>query len=315
MSERLAEPPIYAFEAIHPTLDLVPLAARRALDRAGAHLSLAGWRSLPLEARALVARAGAAEVVDLDVVSAAVSRATPPPARMDPAADPDPTSPPGGLVAALGEARPLDDAAWRALAPLDRFALIHVQRRAAERGDPARLAQAYDAIMPARAAGPALSSHLDERGEVHMVDVAGKEPTRRRAVASGVVRMERATAERLARHDAPKGEVFAAARIAGIMAAKRTPDLVPLCHAVALARVELDLSVDVAAGRVDVVATAEALDRTGVEMEALVAVSVACLTIYDMLKSIDRAMVIAEVKLLEKEGGRSGHFVRAEGRP
>lgn len=147
-----------------------------------------------------------------------------------------------------------------------------------------------------------------------MVDVAGKAPSVRRAVASGFVRMKPETIARVARRDAPKGEVLATARLAGIMAAKRTSDLIPLCHAVALTGVEVHLDLDTAAGRVNVTAVAEALDRTGVEMEAMVAVSVACLTIYDMLKGIERGMIIGEVKLLEKSGGRTGVYRRdAEG--
>lgn len=167
-----------------------------------------------------------------------------------------------------------------------------------------------DAKPDTRAPGPALSTHLDERGAVHMVDVGAKPVTERRAVAAGVVRMARETVERLARADTPKGDVLATARLAGIMAAKRTPEIIPLCHGITLTRVAVDLDVDVAASCVRVTATTEARDRTGVEMEALVAVSASCLTLYDMLKSIDRAMVIDDVKLLEKDGGRSGRFVR-----
>lgn len=157
-----------------------------------------------------------------------------------------------------------------------------------------------------------LSSHLDERGEVRMVDVGAKAKTDRRASASGVVRMRPETALRLAKNDVPKGEVLATARLAGIMAAKRTPELVPLCHAVALTKVEVHLDIERAAGRVTVTAVVEATDRTGVEMEALTAVSVACLTIYDMLKGIDRDMIIDDVKLLQKRGGKRGTYERAD---
>jgi cyclic pyranopterin monophosphate synthase len=145
---------------------------------------------------------------------------------------------------------------------------------------------------------------------VHMVPVGEKAATQRRAIAVGVVKMRTDTASRLLRRDTPKGEVLATARIAGIMAAKRTPELIPLCHTVALTGVKVDLEVDGPGARVIVTATADALDRTGVEMEALVAVSAACLTIYDMLKGIDRDLVIGDVKLLEKSGGRTGHYVR-----
>lgn len=155
-----------------------------------------------------------------------------------------------------------------------------------------------------------ISTHLNEDGEVHMVPVGAKPVTARRAVAAGVVTMHPDTAARLLRRDTPKGEVLATARIAGIMAAKRTPELIPLCHAVALTAVTVDIEVDGPGARALVTATADALDRTGVEMEALVAVSAACLTIYDMLKGIDRDLVIGEVRLLEKSGGQRGHYVR-----
>jgi cyclic pyranopterin phosphate synthase len=160
-----------------------------------------------------------------------------------------------------------------------------------------------------------LSTHLSAAGEVRMVGVGEKVKTARRAVAAGSVLMKPETVERIMQHDAPKGEVLATARIAGIMAAKRTPELIPLCHGIALTKVTVDIEVDVDGSKVDVIATAEAVDRTGVEMEAMVAVSVACLTIYDMLKSKDREMLITDVRLLEKSGGKSGHFVRDEGEP
>lgn len=160
-----------------------------------------------------------------------------------------------------------------------------------------------------------ISTHINAEGAVHMVPVGEKTATSRRAIAAGVVKMRADTAARLLRRDTPKGEVLATARIAGIMAAKRTPELIPLCHAVALTGVSIDIQVDAPGARVIVTATADAHDRTGVEMEALVAVSVACLTIYDMLKGIDRELVIGDVKLLEKSGGRTGHYVRSgEGR-
>ena len=143
-----------------------------------------------------------------------------------------------------------------------------------------------------------------------MVEVGDKPATVRVAVASARVRMSAETAERLAAGTVPKGDVMAVARIAGISAAKRTDELIPLCHRVALTGVEVDLRLDRAAGAVEVTATARALDRTGVEMEALVAASVASLTLYDMLKGIDRAIVITDVRLVEKTGGRSGTWRR-----
>ena len=155
-------------------------------------------------------------------------------------------------------------------------------------------------------------THIDEHGAARMVDVGGKAVTRRKALARGQVRMG-AEALRLVREGSKKGDVLQVARIAGIQGAKRTADLIPLCHPLPLDSVVLDLQIDDAAGAVVVTATAATSGRTGVEMEALTAVSVACLTVYDMVKAVDKAMVIDQVLLLEKEGGRSGHWIREEG--
>jgi cyclic pyranopterin phosphate synthase len=150
-------------------------------------------------------------------------------------------------------------------------------------------------------------THLTSEGHAHMVDVGSKEPTLRRAVARANVKMNAETFARLVANDTPKGDVLATARIAGIQAAKRTSELIPLCHIVALTRVEIAIALK--DGSAIVTATAEAHDRTGVEMEALVAASTSALTIYDMLKAIDRGMTF-EVALLEKDGGRSGAWKR-----
>jgi cyclic pyranopterin phosphate synthase len=146
-----------------------------------------------------------------------------------------------------------------------------------------------------------------------MVDVARKPKTERRAIARGSVRMHPDTLARLLDRDTPKGEVLATARIAGIMAAKRTHELIPLCHPVALTHLDIQIEPDNQgpAPMVHVTAVADAYDRTGCEMEAMVAVSLSCLTVYDMLKGIDRDVVIGEIKLLEKSGGRSGHYRRS----
>ena len=148
-------------------------------------------------------------------------------------------------------------------------------------------------------------SHVDEStGDVHMVDVGDKPLSRRRAVARGRVRMALATAERL--RALPKGDALAVARIAGIQAAKRTSELIPLCHPLPLTVVEVLLEVDNAGVAIE--ATAETTAQTGVEMEALTAVSVAALTLYDMLKAADKAMRIEGVRVLEKTGGKSGDY-------
>ena len=153
-------------------------------------------------------------------------------------------------------------------------------------------------------------THLDEHGNARMVDVGAKAQTARRAVARAIVRMEPATAARVAAGDAPKGDVLGTARIAGIQAAKRTGELIPLCHPLPLDHVDVDAVVDAAAGTVTLTAEARVTARTGVEMEALTAASVAALTVYDMVKGIEKGVEIASVVLLEKSGGRSGDWRR-----
>ncbi len=153
-------------------------------------------------------------------------------------------------------------------------------------------------------------THLDSRGRIRMVDVGAKAVTRREAVARGQVAMAPATLDAIAGGTLRKGEALAAARIAGIMAAKRTHELIPLCHQLPLEVVEVGFRPDRANSRLEIQARAVTLGRTGVEMEALVAVSAAALTIYDMAKAIDRAMEIGAIRLVAKRGGRSGDFMR-----
>jgi cyclic pyranopterin monophosphate synthase len=155
-------------------------------------------------------------------------------------------------------------------------------------------------------------SHLDAAGAARMVDVSGKQATARTAVATGVVRTTVEVVDALRRDQLPKGDALATARIAGIMAAKRTPDLVPLCHPIALSAVSVDLVPE--ADQVLITATARTTDRTGVEMEALTAVAVAGLALHDMIKSVDPAAVLDAVRLERKEGGKSGAWSRPEGR-
>jgi cyclic pyranopterin phosphate synthase len=155
-------------------------------------------------------------------------------------------------------------------------------------------------------------THLDSRGRAHMVDVGAKPATRRVAVASGWISMSEAAFARLRENRAEKGDVLAVARIAGIQAAKRASDLIPLAHPLALTRVTLDFDLDRRARAARAIARVECRGRTGVEMEALAAAAAALLTIYDMLKAVDRAMVIGELRLEEKRGGKSGVFRRAK---
>ncbi len=153
-------------------------------------------------------------------------------------------------------------------------------------------------------------THFNAAGEAHMVDVAGKAATHRVAVAEGRIEMQSATLALILEGAHRKGDVLGIARIAGIMAAKKTAEIVPLCHPVALTHVHIDLEPDAAAGAVRVRARAETNAATGVEMEALTAVQAALLTVYDMCKAVDRGMTMHGIRLLEKSGGRSGHWRR-----
>jgi len=153
-------------------------------------------------------------------------------------------------------------------------------------------------------------THLDAAGQASMVDVGDKPATERRARARAVVRVSPETAATVEAGNAPKGDVIGVARIAGIQAAKRTSDLIPLCHPLALSYVGVEGRIDAAAGEIELIAEARTTGPTGVEMEALTAVSVAALTVYDMVKGVERGAEIAEVALLEKSGGRSGHWQR-----
>jgi cyclic pyranopterin phosphate synthase len=181
------------------------------------------------------------------------------------------------------------------LSALDRYALVKCAAK------PEKLVRAYDAIV-----APRQLTHLTAQGEAHMVDVAAKPATARRAVASACLRTTREVVERVEAGSAAKGDVLAAARIAGILASKRTPELVPLCHPVQTTYAAIELETDAPAGEIRVRATVEAVDRTGVEMEAMVAASVASLTVYDMVKGLDRWATIERVRLEEKSGGKSG---------
>ncbi|MGH6874539.1 MAG: cyclic pyranopterin monophosphate synthase MoaC [Aestuariivirgaceae bacterium] len=153
-------------------------------------------------------------------------------------------------------------------------------------------------------------SHIDEKGQVRMVDISAKDTTSRIAIASACVRMRPETLAAILTGDAPKGDVLAAARIAGIMAAKRTHELIPLCHPLAISSVNVEFAPDEKNSQIEIQATVRVMGKTGVEMEALVAASIAALTIYDMCKAIDREMMITEVGLTEKTGGKSGPFRR-----
>jgi cyclic pyranopterin phosphate synthase len=153
-------------------------------------------------------------------------------------------------------------------------------------------------------------SHVDEKGRARMVDVTAKKTTVREAVAAGKVQMRPSTLALIQSGGMPKGDVLAVARIAGILAAKKTSDLIPLCHPLPLTGVEIQFVTQAGAGEIAITATVKNVGQTGVEMEALTAVSVAALTIYDMCKAVDRLITITDIRLLSKRGGKSGAFIR-----
>ena len=154
-------------------------------------------------------------------------------------------------------------------------------------------------------------SHLDDKGQARMVDVSGKDTTARTAIAEGFIAMRAETLALIESGEAKKGDVIATARIAGIMAAKKTHELIPLCHPLAITKATVDFAPSHAPPGLHVTAEVKVSGQTGVEMEALTAVSVACLTIYDMLKAADKGMVISDIRLIEKSGGRSGTYKAA----
>jgi cyclic pyranopterin phosphate synthase len=156
-------------------------------------------------------------------------------------------------------------------------------------------------------------THIDERGHAYMVDVGYKPDTERVAVAKGEVRMRPETLRLVVQGGAPKGDVLAVARVAGIMAAKRVPELIPLCHTLLLSQVTVEFEIDEGSSKIEVSATVRTRGKTGVEMEALTAVSVAALTIYDMLKAVEKTMQIGNIRLARKSGGKSGDIRLSEG--
>ena len=153
-------------------------------------------------------------------------------------------------------------------------------------------------------------THIDDEGRVRMVDVTAKKPTARTAVAGGRIHMNPETLDLIRSHKVKKGNVLEAARIAGIMAAKKTADLIPMCHPLNITHIQVDFSPDLSANCIRIKSTVRAIDQTGVEMEAITAVAVAALTIYDMCKSHDKEMTISNIRLLKKTGGKSGIYNR-----
>jgi cyclic pyranopterin monophosphate synthase len=281
---------LFAFDDADERLDLLPMAARRALDVSGLKLSLESWRSLDMETRRLLVEYGALDEVPREEVQARVGQL----AKELPV-PPAPNA--AEVMSRLGDARPLPAALWRSLSALERYVLSKVAHDE-------RIEKAYDEIVGARVA----STHLDAKGNVHMVDVGSKAATERSAVAETRVELSEEAMTRLVNGTSKKGDVLATVRLAGILAAKKTSDIVPLCHPLSLTHVSIDVELE--EHHVRITAKVATHDRTGVEMEAMTAASVAALTLYDMLKAYDRGMQIGPTRLLEKSGGKSGDFRR-----
>jgi cyclic pyranopterin phosphate synthase len=300
---------VFRFEEIDDDLPLLPLAARRALDCAGVKVGLRAWQHLSIDTRRKLVALGTADEVDAEMVRAVVgSTPVEPRAADDETRLARPAPELAAILAATLGAESIDATEWSLLGRLERYALLHL----AARNRPARLHEAYSEItrrgvVAVRSAG---LTHLSPAGDARMVDVGAKSVSHRRAVAEARLRMRRGTAQSLIDASGPKGDALATARIAAISAAKRTSELIPLCHQVALSQVTVGFDVDVERGVVTIKTAADAHDRTGVEMEALVAASVAALTIYDMLKAVERGITIESLTLIEKLGGRSGHYRR-----
>ncbi len=291
---------LFALDEATPDLKLLPLAARRALDVAGFKLSLEGWQSLDLESRRAISTAGSEDTVDVAIVGEVVRLAKPHAKVQEPLTEPDPNRVPESVTLALGKERPLPEASWAALTPVERYALCKV----AARGRNERIELAYLEIV----GNSALSSHIEAAGGVRMVNVGRKPVSLRKASVRSKVSMNAEAFDNLRGHQVPKGDVLGTARLAGIMAAKKTAEWIPLCHPLSLTRISVDLELDSESSAVMVTAHVEAFDRTGVEMEAMVAASAAALTVYDMLKSFDRGMTVGPTELVHKSGGRSGVF-------
>ncbi|MEY2934594.1 MAG: cyclic pyranopterin monophosphate synthase MoaC [Pseudomonadota bacterium] len=298
---------LYSFDVDGESLELLPLAARRALDLAGYKLSLEGWKSLDIAARKALASIGSETEVDTAEVERSTAPARPAAARCPTLPDPPRTVPSPALVEAFAPYGRLTTAIWSSLDDVDRYALNKVARR----GDPERMRAAHAEIIGHRQ----VSTHLGPRGGVHMVNVSGKEVTERRALAESRVSMNHDAFTLLLTDSVPKGDVLGSARIAGILAAKRTSELIPLCHSLPLTQLSVDLTLDEEDSAVAIQVSVRTEAKTGVEMEALVAASVAALTVYDMLKAVDRSMIIGPTRLLAKSGGASGDFRAAESAP
>ncbi len=294
-----SRPRLFSFDASDKELSLLPLCARRALDLSGLKFGLAPYQELNVATRYRLAHLGSQDEVDSAAVRE-IAHLTRQVEAITPVDDPDPHRVPEELKRVLGPDRPLSDKVWIGLTPLERYALVKV----AQKNKPTRVEACYQEIIGAQQ----VSTHLRPQGGVRMVSISQKAETARQAQAESWVTMSSEAYNRLVRSDIPKGDVLGTARLAGIMATKKTADLIPLCHPLALQHAEVDFEHHPQEARLRVLCSVEVYGRTGVEMEAMVGASTAALTIYDMLKSLDRALSIGPTRLIAKSGGRSGNF-------
>jgi len=289
---------------VDEALELLPMAARRALDRAGKKVSLQEWKRHGLDVRQRLTQLGSDARVDVPAVLRVLEQCQALTTALEAPPEPSADAVPAEVEVAFGPEQPIPAATWSALSALDRYVLCKVAaKRRVE-----RIAQAYEEVI----GQSALSNHLEPHGGVRMVNVAEKPVTRRVAVAESWVTLSEQALTRLVQNDGPKGDVLSVARIAAIQAAKKTPDLIPLCHAIALTKVSVQFDIDTAKRALRIEVTTHANDRTGVEMEAMTAASVAALTVYDMLKGVDRGIVLGPIQLTHKHGGRTGDYARSE---
>ena len=293
----------FPFEDAARDPELLSFSARRALDAAGVKLSLSGYQKTSPDFRRSLSSLGAEPDVPAPSVRVLLAGL---PGTSDCASFREGTEPTSRLCVELGEGEV--QLLWPRLAGLARYTLekIAASERVSEAVRRSRLVEAAHYFQKEGA----VLTHLDAAGRARMVEVGHKEVTERVAVAEGRVHLGPRASAALREGAGRKGDVLAVARIAGIQAAKKTPELIPLCHTVQLTSVEVQFSLE--GDSLLVTARARARDRTGIEMQALTAVSVSCLTVYDMLKAVDREMVLQELRVVGKAGGASGAFGRTE---
>lgn len=302
-----SSPQLFRFERVDERLESLPWATRRVLDRLGLRIQTDAYAALPARVRQVLALCGSSEPPDLERARTLLEGVELSISRVEQAFEPPWDQPSDVVAQALTQARPLSAKLWQSLSGLERYVL----HRICAQGHQTLLEEAYAEIVGLRRA----STHLSPRGGVVMVSVADKTETQRHALAECWLRMNEDAFAQLQADAGPKKDILATARLAGILGTKKTADLIPLCHPLPLLHAEVDFELEETELRVRVTCSVIVVARTGVEMEALCGAQLAALTVYDMLKSVDRAMVIGPCRLLFKSGGQSGNFQAPDGEP